>query len=52
MGDLAEIFENTRTGRAFDLEIITVKKMVAFKGLKNQVDNRETIACGGENPSD
>ena len=37
MGHLAKIFQNTRTGRAFDLEIITVKKMVAFKGLKNQV---------------
>src|ERR1700738_1717749 len=37
MGHLAKIFQNTRPARAFDLEIITVKKMVAFKGLKNQV---------------
>jgi hypothetical protein len=37
MGHLAEIFQNTRTGRAFYLEFVTVKKMVAFKGLKNQV---------------
>src|ERR1700737_2717254 len=37
MGHLAKIFQNSRTGRAFDLEIITVKKMVAFKGFKNQV---------------
>src|ERR1700687_3558058 len=37
MGHLAETFHNTRNGRSFDLEIITVKKMVAFKGLKNQV---------------
>src|SRR3984893_1519766 len=37
MGHLAKIFQNARTGRAFDLKIVTVKKMVAFEGLKNQV---------------
>src|SRR5262245_53886611 len=37
MGHLAQIFQNARTGRAFDLEIIAVKKMVTLKGLKDQV---------------
>lgn len=41
MGHLAEIFQNTRTRRALDLEIITVKKMVTFKGLKNQIIDRK-----------
>src|ERR1700757_2238876 len=42
MGHLTQIFQNTRTGGAFDLEIITVKKMVAFEGLNNQVIDWES----------
>jgi hypothetical protein len=37
MGHLAEIFQKTRTGRAFDLETITVKKMVAFNSSASRI---------------
>src|SRR6266436_3583262 len=41
MSYFTQIFQNTRTGRAFDFEIITIKEMVAFKSLKDQVINRK-----------